>query len=120
MVAAALSYARARNWSVTVVVTDTGRRPITLVRTDGAHKASVDFALAKPKGAALLKRSTKVVSDALAGGRMAILGFTDLHAHTAEGGEVIVAEGRIVGGIGVAGVTEKQDREITLAALAAL
>jgi glc operon protein GlcG len=120
VMAAAMAYARSKNWNVTIAVTDTSGNVVAMNRFDGAHKASPDFAMAKARSAAMLKRSTKVFADALLGGRMAILGFTDLNVHSAEGGEVLVQNGRIVGGIGAAGVTEKQDREISLAGLAAL
>ena len=117
---AAVAHAQRNRWTVTVAVVDTGGRLLALSRLDGAHKATPDFAIDKAKSAAMLKRSTKVFSDQLASGRTAILGFTDLHVHVAEGGEVIVQNGRIVGGIGVAGVTQQQDRETAIAGAAAV
>lgn len=116
---AALDHARSKNWNVTVVVVDTGGQLVAMNRIDHAHRASFAFALAKASSAAMTKRSTKIFSDQLAAGRNAILGFTDLHVHAAEGGEVIVQDGRIVGAIGVAGVTQEQDRETALAGVAA-
>lgn len=116
---AALEHARSKNWNVSVVVVDTSGQVVALNRIDHAHKASVAFATAKANSAAMTKRSTKIFSDQLAGGRNAVLGFVDLHVHVAEGGEVIVQNGRIVGAIGVAGVTQEQDRETALAGVAA-
>lgn len=112
---AALEHARSKAWNVSVVVVDTAGQVVALNRIDHAHKASVAFATAKANSAAMTKRSTKIFSDQLAGGRNAVLGFVDLHVHVAEGGEVIVQNGRIVGAIGVAGVTQEQDRETALA-----
>lgn len=111
---AALDYVRLQKWNVTVVVVDTAGQTIVLSRMDNAHKASPDFAIAKASSAVLTKRSTKIFSDSLSEGRNAILGFIDLHVHPAEGGEIIVQNGRIVGAIGVAGMTEQQDRKVAL------
>jgi uncharacterized protein GlcG (DUF336 family) len=107
-------YAKNKNWAVTIAIADTAGQVIMLSRLDNAHRASPDFALEKASSAALTKRSTKIFSDALAKGRTAILGFTDLHVHVAEGGEVLLHNNQIIGSIGVAGVTQKQDREIAL------
>jgi|GEM_PF-877484 len=115
--AAAVEYAQSKNWAVSVAVVDTAGQVMSLGRLDNAHRASPDFALAKASSAVMTKRSTKVFSDALASGRSAILGFADLHVHVAEGGEVLVSGDTIIGGIGAAGVTQKQDREISLIAV---
>jgi glc operon protein GlcG len=118
--AAAMAHAQKNKWTVTVVVVDAGGRIVALSRMDGAHKATPDFALAKADSAVMTKRSTKVFSDQLTGGRNAVLGFVNLHVHSAEGGEVILQGGKIVGAIGVAGVTQQQDREAALAGVAAV
>ncbi len=116
---AAVDHARSKGWTVSVAVVDTAGQLVALSRMDHAHRASPDFAIAKASSAAMTKRSTKVFSDALGKGRNAILGFTDLHVHAAEGGEVILQGERIIGGIGAAGVTQSQDREIALVGVAA-
>ncbi len=117
--AASLKYAKSKGWNISVAVVDSSGRVIALSRMDNAHKASTDFATAKASSAVLTKRSTKVFSDALVKGRQAILGFADLHVHAAEGGEVLLQNKHITGGIGVAGVTQTQDREIALVGVAA-
>lgn len=111
---AALAYAKEKKWRVTIAVVDTAGQVVMLSRMDHAHRASPDFAIAKASSAALTKRSTKLFSDALSKGRHALLGFTDLHVHSAEGGELMVQGESIIGGIGVAGVTQQQDREVAL------
>lgn len=117
---AAMAHAQKNKWTVTIVVVDAGGRIVALSRMDGAHKATPDFALAKADSAVMTKRSTKIFSDQLTGGRNAVLGFVNLHVHSAEGGEVILQGGKIVGAIGVAGVTQQQDREAALAGVAAV
>jgi glc operon protein GlcG len=118
--AAAIAHAQKNKWTVSVVVVDAGGRMVAMSRMDGAHKATPDFAFAKADSAVMTKRSTKVFSDHLSAGRNAILGFTNLHVHVAEGGEVILQNGLIVGAIGVAGVTQQQDRETALAGVTAV
>ncbi len=117
---ASVRYAQSKGWNISVAVVDSSGRVITLQRMDNAHKASVDFALSKASSAALTKRSTKIFSDALEKGRQAILGFTDLHVLAVEGGEVVIQKQHISGAIGVAGVSQAQDREIALAGLMGL
>ncbi len=111
---AASHHANTNGWKVTINIADTAGQTVLLQRMDHAHRASPDFAQAKASSAVLTKRSTKLFSDALTNGRMAILGFADLHVHAAEGGEVLLHNGEIIGAIGVAGVTQEQDREIAL------
>jgi glc operon protein GlcG len=53
------------------------------------------------------KRPSKAFEDALVGGRQAILGMPDVVP--LEGGVPLVIDGRIVGAIGVSGVTSQQD-----------
>jgi uncharacterized protein GlcG (DUF336 family) len=120
VVDAAISYAEENNWAVVVAVGDSAGQLVSMGRMDNAHRASTAFALEKISSAALTKRSTKVFADALANGRLAMLGFSDLHVHVAEGGEVLVLNETIVGSVGVAGVTQTQDREIALAGIRAL
>ena len=111
---AAFKYAQSKQWKVTIAVVDSAGQIMMLNRMDNAHRATPEFAIAKASSAVRTKRSTKIFSDALSKGRTAILGFMDLHVHAAEGGEVIVHKSSIIGGIGVAGVTQQQDREVAL------
>jgi uncharacterized protein GlcG (DUF336 family) len=66
-----------------------------------------------------LKRPTKALQDTIAQGGaglrlLGVQGITPL-----EGGVPIVVDGKIIGGIGVSGVTSAQDAEVAMAGAAA-
>ena len=61
----------------------------------------------KARCAVAFKRPTTAFEDALAGGRMAILGMPG--AVPLEGGIPLVVGGETVGAIGVSGATSQQD-----------
>ena len=64
------------------------------------------------------KRPTKVFEDAVTGGRNVIMALP--HAMPVEGGLPLVVDGKLVGGIGVSGVTSQQDGQIAKAGADAL
>src|SRR5262249_34240428 len=67
MVAAAMAEAVKNKWLMVVVVVDDHGLPIVLEKMDGVQNASVTIAQNKAKTAALLRRSTKAVEDAVMG-----------------------------------------------------
>ena len=75
-------------------------------------------AVDKARTAAKFKRSTKVLEDALASGRHAMLRLGD--ATPIQGGLPIVIDGKFVGAIGVSGMSSQQDEQVASAGLAAL
>ena len=87
-------------------------------RLDETQQASVLVSQAKARTAARFKRPSKAFEDALAGGRQAILGMPDVVP--IEGGVPLVIDGRIVGAIGVSGVTSQQDGVCAQAGVEAL
>jgi uncharacterized protein GlcG (DUF336 family) len=116
--AAAESEAVKNNWNVVIAIVDDGANLVYLQRLDGTQAGSIDIALGKAKTAANFKRPTKVLEDAVAGGRTALLavnGVTPL-----QGGVPITHEGAIIGAVGVSGVTSQQDEQIATAGINAL
>lgn len=116
--AAALKYAREKNWPVVVAIVDASGHLLYLARMDGAQLGSVQVAQDKAYSALAFKRPTKVFSEALVGGRLSVLGIQG--ATPVEGGLPLVVAGVCVGAIGISGVTSEQDGEIALAAAQAL
>jgi len=116
--AAAEAEARKNNWNVVIAVVDEAGYLICLHRMDGAQLASVEIAQRKARSAALFRRPTKAFEDQLVGGRQAILAVPG--ALPLEGGLPILAEGQVVGAIGVSGVTSQQDGQIAKAGVDAL
>ena len=118
LAAAAEAEAMKNSWRVVIAIVDDGGHLVYLQRTDETQTGSIDVAIAKARGAVAYKRPTKVLEDAVAGGRNAILALP--HSMPLEGGLPILVEGKLVGGIGVSGVTAQQDGQIAKAGVEAL
>lgn len=118
MAAAAEAEARANQWNVVIVIVDEGGHLIYLQRMDETQIASIEIAQRKARTAVAFKRPTKAMEDAVAGGRTVVLALPG--ALPIEGGLPITVEGRIIGAIGVSGVTSQQDAQVAKAGLEAL
>ena len=117
--AAAEAEARKNNWQVVISIVDTGGHLVMLQRLD-AQNASVDIATGKARTAVNFRRPTKALEDGLAANGsalriLAVPGVTPL-----QGGLPIVVDGKIIGAIGVSGVTSAQDEQIAGAGIKAL
>jgi len=117
-IAAALAEARKNSWRVAAAVVDPGGVLVAYEKMDDTQAGSAHVSVEKARSAAAFKRPTKAFEDALAGGRQAILGLPG--AVPLEGGIPIVADGKIVGAIGVSGATSQQDGVCAQAGVAAL
>ena len=107
--AAADAEARKNNWPVAIAVVDTAGQLVAFQRIDNTQTASVMVAQDKAVSAAMYRRPTKVMQDAVAGGG-AGLRFLNLRgASVVEGGLPITVDNKIIGGIGVSGVNSDQD-----------
>ena len=106
-VAAAAVEARTNNWNVAIAVVDSGGNLVAFERLDGTQIGSIQVAQDKATTANNFRRPTKAMEDGVAGGRNVLLRLTG--AIPIEGGVPIVVDGRIIGAIGVSGVTSAQD-----------
>ena len=108
--AAAEGEAKKNNWPVAIVILDSGGQMVMMQRLDNTQWGSTDIAKEKARTAVALRRPTKALQDAIAQGgvnlRFLSTGFSVL-----EGGVPIVVEGKIIGSIGVSGVTSQQDAQ---------
>src|ERR671915_615299 len=111
--AAAETEARRNNWNVVIAIVDESGYLVLLRRMDNTQLGSVAVAQEKAKSAVLFRRPTKAFADAVASGRTAVLGLPG--AIPIEGGIPLLAGGRVVGAIGVSGVTAEQDGQIAQA-----
>jgi uncharacterized protein GlcG (DUF336 family) len=109
VVAPALAEARQNNWAVAVAVVETGGVLVYFEKMDNTQIGSSEVAIGKARSAVLFKRPTKVFQDTLAGGGdgLRVLGLQG--AVPIEGGIPLLIDGKIVGAIGVSGVTAQQD-----------
>ena len=115
--AAAREESKKNGWNMVICIVDDGGHVILLERMDGTQLASVQVAQEKARAAVLFKRSTKVLEEAVAGGRIVVM--TLANAVPVEGGVPITAGGQIIGAIGVSGATSAQDGQVAMAGLAA-
>ena len=116
--AAAEVEAKKNNWNVVICVVDDGANLMYLQKMDGTQIGSVDIAQMKARTAIKMKRPSKVLEDAVAGGRNAVLKLPDVLP--VEGGLPLVVDGQYIGAIGVSGVTSQQDGQIAGAGVAEL
>ena len=119
VVAAAQAFATGKQWIIAVAIVDTGGNLVLLETMDNTQRASVEIAIGKAKTANNFKRPTKALEDAIAGGGAGVRILAVPGPFPIEGGETIYVNGKIVGAIGVSGMSAAQDGEIVKAALAA-
>ena len=117
LAAAAEAEAHKNNWSVVIALVDDGGHLVYLQRMDDTQYASVDVATRKAQTAIAFKRPSKVFEDATAAGRVAVL---SLPIVALEGGVPLVVDGKMIGAVGVSGVTSQQDGVVAKAATEAL
>ena len=118
--AAAEAEAVKNKWNVVIAIVDTGGNLVLLERMDDTQIFSIEIAQKKAKTANGMRRPSKVFDDGLAAGGtgVRVLGIDALAP--IEGGIPLIVEGKIIGAIGVSGVTSQQDGIIAAAGVAAL
>ena len=120
VVAAAEAEARRNGWNVVIAVVDGAGHLVLLQRQDNTQVGSVEVAREKAWTSAAFRRPTKTFEDMLAGGGSGLRVLTLQGVVAAEGGLPIVVDGKLIGAIGVSGVTSQQDGQIAAAGAAAL
>ena len=107
--AAAVAESKKNNWNMAVAVVDTGGHLVYFERMDNTQTGSARVALEKAQTAAAYRRPTKVFEDALSAGGNGLRILTLSGAVAVEGGVPIIADGKIIGAIGLSGGTAQQD-----------
>jgi len=116
--AAATAEARNGNEGASVAVVDQGGNLMYLERMQPTFPMGATIAIEKAKTAALFQKPTKVLEDAIVGGRTPLLNSWSAPLN---GGEPIVVDGQVVGAIGVSGASSAaRDAAIALAGARAL
>jgi uncharacterized protein GlcG (DUF336 family) len=113
--AGAEAEAMKNKWPVVITILDSGGNLVLVQRLDGAQFGSVEVAKDKAYSAVAFRRPTKVFQDLVekGGANMRLLRLSG--ASPLEGGIPLVLDGKIVGAIGVSGVTGEQDAQIARA-----
>jgi glc operon protein GlcG len=116
--AAAEAEARKNNWNVSIAIVDEAGRLMHFSRMDDSPNSSVDVAQGKARHAVNYRRDTKFHQDLLEKGMTVVLGLPDITP--IDGGLRLLANGKVIGGIGVSGVQGSQDAQIARAGAALL
>lgn len=116
--AAVVAECAANKWNVAVAIVDTHGSLVYFERAEDTQYASMDIAILKAKVAATYRRPTRAFLDAINKGGPAIMTLPGIVA--SPGGEPIFVGGRVIGGVGVSGVTGDQDEQCAKAGLAAM
>src|SRR5262245_60265455 len=104
---AAEAEARRNGWPMAIAIAEPTGALVYFAKMDNVQYASIELAKVKAETAAKYRRPTKMFTEALANGHLMFLTFPGLCA--APGGLPLVADGKLVGAIGVSGGAGHQD-----------
>lgn len=120
VLATAETESRKNNLNMGIAIVDAGGHLVLFQRMDGAQFVSENVAREKAWSAVAYKRQTKAFEDRLAKGG-AELRILQLHGVVAaDGGELIVVDGKVIGAIGVSGSSAENDGMVARAGAGAL
>jgi len=113
--AAAEAEAMQNDWPVAIGIVDSTGHLVMLHKLDNTQFASIAIAEGKARTALEFRRPTKVLEETLAGGGAGLRLLSIPGAWLLEGGVPILADGKIIGAIGVSGVMSSQDAQVATA-----
>jgi glc operon protein GlcG len=119
MAAAELEAAK-NSWQVAITILDSGGNLVMFHKVDNAQLSAATTSEGKARTALEFKRSSKALDDAIAAGGagLRLLALKDITP--LEGGVLILADGKIIGAVGVSGALSAQDTQVASAGAAAL
>jgi glc operon protein GlcG len=115
VMAAAEAEAMKNNWAMAIVILDSTGHVVMLHRLDNTQYGSIAVAEDKARSALDFRRPTKVFEDLVAQGGIGLRTLAVRGASPLEGGIPILADGKIIGTIGVSGATSVQDGQVAKA-----
>ena len=118
MAAATLAECQKNGWNVAVAVVDPHGSLIYFERMEDTQYASNDIAIGKAKSAATYRRPTRVFMDAINKGSPATATLGGVYA--SPGGVPVFVDGKIIGAVGVSGVTGDQDEQCAKAGVSGM
>jgi glc operon protein GlcG len=118
MLDAAAAEAKRHAWPVAIAIVDDGGHLLSFLRLDDCAPVSSAISIEKARAAALGRRESKAYEDMINGGRTAFLSAPLQGA--LEGGVPVVADGQVIGAVGVSGVKAPQDAQVAKAGVEAV
>ncbi len=118
--APAIAEAVKNHWTMAVAVVDPSGNLVYYEKMDDTQLGSANVSIDKARSAALFKRPTKALQDALAASGEGLRLLRIQGAVPVEGGIPLVMDGKIVGAIGVSGGSSAQDGQCAKAGADAL
>jgi uncharacterized protein GlcG (DUF336 family) len=117
--AASEAEASKNNWPVAIAILDTTGSLIMLQKLDNTQTGSVEIAIGKARTALDFRRPSKALQDVVAGGGAGLRLLSVRNMLALEGGVPVIVDGKVVGAVGVSGVTSEQDAQVAMAGAAA-
>src|SRR5262245_4896439 len=118
MAAAGEAEAIKNGWNVAIAIVDASGGLILFHKLDETQPGSIAVSQGKARAAALFKRPSKALEEAITGGKQAFLAIEGIVPM--QGGLPVIADGKVIGAVGVSGVTSAQDEQVAQAALSGL
>src|SRR5262245_13441927 len=118
MAAAGEAEARKNGWNVAIAIVDASGGLILFQRLDETQPGSLTVAQGKARAAALFKRPSKLLEEAIVGGKHGFLSVEGIIP--IQGGLPVIVEDKVIGAVGVSGVTSAQDEQVAAAAVRGL
>jgi glc operon protein GlcG len=115
--AGAVAECQSNKWNVAVAIVNTHGSLVYYERMNNTQSASAQIAVDKANSAATYRRTTREFAEAIAKNGPAVMTLPGVVA--SPGGLPIFSGGKVIGGIGVSGVTGDQDEQCAKAGLAA-
>jgi len=117
----AIAYASEAKMSMAVAVVDAAGNVVSADRMDGAALQNIRFAEGKAFAAALYRQTTDELAELYKTRPDRFFGIMNMYPgiYLVGGGLPLGVEGRLVGGVGVAGLPEGIDEKSALAGIAA-
>ena len=120
VMAAAEAEAMKNNWSVVITIIDSGGKTVMMHRMDNTSYGSIRVAEGKAQTALDFRRPSKAFEGAIAEGGLGLRLLAVPGIMPIQGAVPIVSDGKIIGAIGVSGVTSEQDEQTAMAGAAVI
>ena len=111
--AGTLAECQKNSWNVAVAVVDTHGFLVYFERMENTQYASMDIAIGKARAAATYRRPTRAFADVINKGGPATATLPGVFA--SPGGVPLMVDGKVIGAVGVSGVTGDQDEQCSMA-----